>query len=48
MVQEHAELKVFGLRLPRRLHRFTIKFADGRPWLAFLEARATPLGVRRR
>jgi hypothetical protein len=46
MVQERAELKVSGLRLPRPFHRLTITVADGGPWLAFVEARATPLGLR--
>ena len=46
MVQERAELKVSGFRLPRPFHRLTIAVADGGPWLAFVEARATPLGLR--
>ena len=48
MVQERAELKVSWLRLPRPFHRLTVTVADGGPWLAFVEARATPLGLRRR
>ena len=48
MVQERAALRVWGLRLPRRFRRLTIALADGGPWLAFVDARATPLGWRGR
>jgi hypothetical protein len=45
MVQERAALKVSGSRLPRPFHRLAITVADGGPWLAFVERRATPLGL---
>jgi len=48
LVREHAALRVWGLRLPRRFRRLTITLADGGPWLAFVDARATPLGWRAR
>jgi len=48
MIQERAELKVSGQRLPRPFHRLAITLKDGGPWLAFVEARATPLGLRGR
>ena len=48
MLREHAALRVWGLRLPRRFRRLTIALADGGPWLAFVDARATPLGWRAR
>lgn len=47
MVRERARLTMSGPRWPRGLRHPAITIADGGPWLAFFEARATPLGYRR-
>jgi hypothetical protein len=47
MLRERARLRMSGPRWPGGLRRPTILVADGGPWLAFFEARATPLGLRR-
>jgi len=47
MIRERARLRMSGLRRPGWLRRPTIVIADGGPWFAFFEARATPLGLRR-
>lgn len=47
MVRERARLLMSGPRWPSGLRHPTITIADGGPWLAFFEARATPFGLRR-
>ncbi|HEY8870306.1 MAG TPA: hypothetical protein VIM30_13075 [Candidatus Limnocylindrales bacterium] len=47
MAQERAQLKIAGPRWLGRLRHPTIAITDGGPWLAFFEARATPLGLGR-
>jgi hypothetical protein len=46
MVEEKAKLKLSGPRWLGRLRRPIVVISDGGPWLAFFEARATPLGLR--
>lgn len=47
MISERARLRMSGPRWLRLLRHPTIVITDGGPWLAFFEAHATPLGLRR-
>jgi len=47
MIREQARLRMSGPRRLGLLRHPTILITDGGPWLAFFDAHATPLGLRR-